>query len=61
MFSAIADEAVSVEYGQNVRNWPNFTANTDIPATASQVLTVVEYDDYYKAVGSGSATVVLGA
>lgn len=56
----ISDEAVSVEYGQNVRNWPNFTANTDIPATASQVLTVVEYDEYYKATGAGSATVVLG-
>ena len=55
----LASEAVDVEYGQNVRNWPNFTASTDIPATAGQYITVVEYDDYYKAVGSGSAVVTV--
>ena len=53
--------AVSVEYGQNVRTWSNFTANADIPATAGQTLTVVEYDEYYKATGSGSATVTVNA
>ncbi len=51
--------AVPVEYGQNVRTWSNFTANADIPATAGQTITVVEYDDYYKAVGQGSAAVVV--
>ena len=50
--------AIPVEYGQNVRTWSNFTENADIPATTGQTITVVEYDDYYKAIGSGSATVV---
>ena len=55
----LADAAVPVEYGQNVRNWSNFAANSDIPATTGQTLTVVEYDEYYKATGTGSAAVVL--
>ena len=55
----LADAAADVEYGQNVRNWTNFTANADISATAGQTITVVEYDDYYKAVGQGSAAVVV--
>ena len=55
----LADAAVPVEYGQNVRNWSNFTANADIPAETGQTITVVEYDDYYKAVGSGSAAVTV--
>lgn len=55
----LASEAVDVEYGQNVRNWPNFTASTDIPASTGQYITVVEYDDYYKAVGSGSGAVTV--
>ena len=57
----LADAAVPVEYGQNVRNWSNFTANADIPATTGQTITVVEYDDYYKAIGSGSAAVTVNA
>lgn len=55
----LASEAVDVEYGQNVRNWPSFTASTDIPASTGQYITVVEYDDYYKAVGSGSGAVTV--
>lgn len=55
----LADAAVPVEYGQSVRNWSNFTANADIPAETGQTITVVEYDDYYKAIGSGSATVTV--
>ena len=51
--------AIPVEYGQNVRTWSNFTANADISATAGQTLTVVEFDEYYKATGSGSAAVVV--
>lgn len=41
------------------RNWPVFTQGADITATAGQVLTVVEADQYYKAVGQGSASVVV--
>lgn len=55
----LGSAAVTVDYGQNVRNWPVFTQGADIAATAGQVLTVVEADQYYKAVGSGNATVVL--
>ena len=55
----LGSAAVPVEYGQNVRTWSNFTANADIPATTGQTITVVEYDDYYKAIGSGSAAVTV--
>lgn len=51
--------ATPVEYGENVRNWPVFTQGADIAATTGQYLTVVEADQWYKAVGSGSAVVVL--
>lgn len=55
----LGSAAVTVDYGQNVRNWPVFAQGTDIAAESGQVLTVVEADQYYKAVGQGSATVVL--
>lgn len=55
----LGSAAVTVDYGQNVRNWPVFTQGTDIAATVGQVLTVVEADQYYKAVGSGNAVVAL--
>lgn len=55
----LADAAVPVKYGQNVRNWPAFTASADITAEDGQQITVVEYDKYYKAVGSGSAAVTV--
>lgn len=55
----LGSEAIPVKYGQNVRTWSNFTANADIPATSEQTITVVEFDDYYKAIGSGSAAVVV--
>lgn len=55
----LGSAATPVKYGQNVRTWSNFTANTDIPATTGQTITVVEYDDYYKATGAGSATVTV--
>ena len=51
--------AIPVEYGQSVRTWSNFTANADIQATTGQTLTVVEFDEYYKATGSGSAAVTV--
>jgi hypothetical protein len=50
---------IPVEYGENVRNWPVFTQNADIEATAGQYITVVEADQWFKAVGSGSAAVVV--
>lgn len=55
----LGSAAIPVKYGQNVRTWSNFTANADIPATSEQTITVVEFDDYYKAIGSGSAAVVV--
>ena len=57
----LGSAATPVKYGQNVRTWSNFTANADIPATTGQTITVVEYDDYYKATGAGSATVAVNA
>lgn len=51
--------ALTVEYGQNVRNWAAFTPNADIAATAGQHLNVVECDEYYKATGFGSGAVVV--
>ncbi|MFR1698792.1 MAG: hypothetical protein ACLSU9_11010 [Anaerovoracaceae bacterium] len=56
----LSSSALAVDYGQNVKNWPKFTVGTDIPAEEGQVITVVECDDYFKATGAGSATVVLG-
>lgn len=55
----LGTEATPVEYGENVRNWPVFTQGADIAATTGQYITVVEADQWYKAVGSGSAVVVL--
>ena len=51
--------AIPVEYGENVRNWPVFTESADIAATAGQYITVVEANQYFKAIGSGSAAVVV--
>lgn len=55
----LGSAAIDVDYGQNVRNWAAFTDGVDIAATAGQVLTVVEADQYYKAVGAGNATVAV--
>lgn len=51
--------AIDVEYGENVRNWPVFAESTDITATAGQYITVVEADQWFKAVAAGSAAVVV--
>ena len=51
--------AIPVEYGENVRNWPVFTEGADIAATAGQYITVVEANQYFKAIGSGSAAVTV--
>lgn len=57
----LAEAAVPVEYGENVRNWPKFTEGAEIAATTGQYVTVVEADQYYKAIGSGSAQVTVKA
>lgn len=51
--------AIDVEYGENVRNWPVFAESTDITATAGQYITVVEADQWFKAVAAGNAAVVV--
>lgn len=53
----LAAAATPVEYGENVRNWPVFVESTEIPATTGQYLTVVEADQWYKAIGAGNAQV----
>lgn len=55
----LSDAAIPVEYGENVRNWSVFTQSADIEATAGQYITVVEADQWFKAIGSGSAAVVV--
>lgn len=57
----LAAAATPVEYGENVRNWKNFTEGAEIAATTGQYVTVVEADQYYKAIGSGSAQVTVKA
>lgn len=51
--------AIEVEYGENVRNWPVFASNADIMATAGQYITVVEADQWFKAVAAGNAVVAV--
>lgn len=51
--------AIDVEYGENVRNWSVLTESIDITATAGQYITVVEADQWFKAVAAGSAAVVV--
>lgn len=55
----LGSAAIDVEYGENVRNWPVFAESTDIAATAGQYITVVEADQWFKAVAAGSAAVVV--
>lgn len=57
----LAAAATPVEYGENVRNWKNFAEGAEIAATTGQYVTVVEADQYYKAIGSGSAQVTVKA
>lgn len=57
----LAAAATPVEYGENVRNWKNFAEGAEIAANTGQYVTVVEADQYYKAIGSGSAQVTVKA
>ena len=53
----VAAEAVTVGYGQNLRNWSTWDGKADITATTGQKITVVECDGTYKALNAGSASV----
>lgn len=53
----VAAGAVTVGYGQNLRNWTTWDGKADIKATTGQKITVVECDGTYKALNSGSASV----
>lgn len=53
----VAAEAVTVGYGQNLRNWTTWDGKADIKAVTEQKITVVECDGTYKALNAGSASV----
>ena len=53
----VATDAVTVGYGQNLRNWSTWDGKADITAAAGQKITVVECDGTYKALNAGSASV----
>lgn len=53
----VATEAVTVGYGQNLRNWTTWDGKADVKATTGQKITVVECDGTYKALNAGSASV----
>lgn len=53
----VATEAVTVGYGQNLRNWTTWDGKADVKATTGQKITVVECDGTYKALNAGHATV----
>ena len=53
----VAADAVTVGYGQNLRNWTSWDGKADIKATTGQKITVVECDGTYKALNAGSASV----
>lgn len=53
----VATEAVTVGYGQNLRNWTSWDGKADIKATTGQKITVVECDGTYKALNAGNTSV----
>ena len=53
----VATDAVTVGYGQNLRNWTSWDEKADIKATTGQKITVVECDGTYKALNAGSTSV----
>lgn len=50
----VAESATEVKYGQSVKNWTPWDGKSDITATTGQTITVVECDNTYKALKSGS-------
>lgn len=55
----VATDAVTVGYGQNLRNWTSWDGKADIKAETGQKITVVECDGTYKALNAGSASVTV--
>lgn len=55
----IGSAAENVTYGQNVKNWTAWDGKSDIAATASQKITVVEASSDYKALKAGNTTVTV--
>lgn len=55
----VATNALTVGYGQNLRNWTSWDGKADIKATTGQKITVVECDGTYKALNAGSASVTV--
>lgn len=55
----VATEAVTVGYGQNLRNWTTWDGKADVKATTGQKITVVECDGTYKALNAGSTSVTV--
>ena len=55
----VATDAVTVGYGQNLRNWISWDGKADIKAAAGQKITVVECDGTYKALNAGSTSVAV--
>ena len=53
----VAADALTVGYGQNLRNWTSWDGKADVKATTGQKITVVECDGTYKALNAGSASV----
>lgn len=53
----VAADALTVGYGQNLRNWTSWDGKADIKATTGQKITVVECDGTYKALNAGSESV----
>ncbi|MBQ3281561.1 MAG: hypothetical protein IJH41_04035 [Eubacterium sp.] len=54
----VGTAAQSVDYGDNVQNWSAWNGTDDITAETGKVITIVEANSSYKAVGAGSTTVV---
>ena len=53
----VATDAVTVGYGQNLRNWTSWDGKADVKATTGQKITVVECDGTYKALNAGNTSV----
>lgn len=53
----VAADAVTVGYGQNLRNWSTWDGKADITAVTGKKITVVECDGTYKALNAGSTSV----
>ena len=53
----VTSNAVTVEYGQNLRNWTTWGGEGEIGAATGQKITVVECDGTYKALNAGNTSV----